>query len=59
MKKQHLGEKLQQYIDENGIMKKYIFAKLEISKATLNTHLKDGKFKEKTKRLITKHFKIK
>jgi predicted XRE-type DNA-binding protein len=55
----HLGVKLQSYIDENGIMKKYIFAKLEISKATLNTHLKDGKFKEKTKKLIVKHFKIK
>jgi len=48
----HLGVKLQNYIDENGIMKKYIFAKLEISKATLNTHLKDGKFKEKTKIII-------
>jgi hypothetical protein len=59
MKKQHLGEKLQSYINENGIMKKYNFAKLEISQATLNTHLKDGKFKDKTKQLITKHFKIK
>jgi hypothetical protein len=59
MKKQHLGEKLQQYMDENGTRKNFVFAKLEISKATLNTHLKDGKFKEKTKKLIVKHFKIK
>jgi len=55
-KEKHYGKLLKKAIEEKGLKKIGILAKLKMSKPTLNTRLLDGDFTIKEKELIDKYY---